>query len=246
MRTPPTLLNAVLTRLFPHIIHKAKENRLPTRALHDRLDRQLLLLGTRHRLAVRIARMRPSSLEIIRLESRAHFLQIFELGGDELSGLGRGNAVVEERMDVGGNDVDDAAEGRGVFLQGAHGLGGGDWAGISGGPEGRFGLADEAGKLGHGDVMVEDGLVADDDHFDHGPVAVGPVGDGRDLRLRDRDAGFGDVDAQHEFEVVLLGGVPDVFEPVAVGRVDSDRGEAFAGDKGNVHGDGFGALAFTG
>lgn len=190
--------------------------------LHDTLDSQRLLLLARHGLAVRIARMRPSRLQVVRLEFGADLFELLELVGDEFAGFEGGDAGVEERVDVGGHDVNNAAEGAGVFLKDVYGLGGGDGTGVAGRLEGGFGRGDESREVGHGGVAVEDSFIANDNHFHGGPVTRGPADDGGDLSLRAGNAGVGDVNAEHEFEVVFLGGATDVLQATAVGRVEAD------------------------
>ena len=190
--------------------------------------------------------MRPSGLEIVGGETRADFLEIVQLLGDKLAGLRSGGVRVEERVDVGGEDVDDGAEDAALLLDDVHGFGGGDVAVEAGGIEGRLGGADKGREFRHAGVVVEDGFVADDDHFDGRPITRGPVDDLGDLGLCGGDAGVGDVDAEDELDVVLLGGRANVLESVAVGRVDADGGESFAGDEGNVGEDGGGVFALAG
>lgn len=144
--------------------------------------------------------MRPPSLQVVRFfPARAQRRQFVEGGGDKgPRGVG-GGAAVEEGVDVCGGDVDDGAEGGGVLLEDVHGFGGGDGAGVAGGGEGGFGLAEEGGQGVGGAEVVEDGFVANDDHFYGAVVAVRPFDDGADLFGRDGDAGVGDEDTQDEF-----------------------------------------------
>lgn len=67
-----------------------------------------------------------------------------------------------------------------MLVEDVEGFGGGDGAGEALCAEGVAGCGDEGGEGGGGDVFVEDGFVADDDHFDEVPAAVvgsGPVDD---------------------------------------------------------------------
>lgn len=212
----------------------------------DALDGLFLLGGTGNRGAVGVTGMRPSGLEVVGAEAGADLLEILELGRDEFTRLLGGSLRVEEGVDVGAEDVDDVAEGAALFFDDVHGLRGGDVAGEAGGLEGRFGRADEAGEIGHAAVVVEDGFVADDDHFDDRPVARGPIDDLGDLGLRGGDAAAGDVHAEDELEVVLFGGRADVLESVTVGRVDPDGGESFTRDDGNVREDSRRVFALAG
>ncbi len=231
------------TGILPQIIDETKKHTVATSLLHNLLNSSNLFGVARNGLAISLTGMRPASLQVIGHETGTDILEIFQLLSDEGAGGRSVDVGVEEGMDVGGDDVDDGAEGRRVFLEDVHRFRGRDGAGEAGGDEGGLGGGDEGGQFAHADVVVEDGLVADDDHFDHGPVARGPGGDGADLGLRAGDARRGDVDAQHEFEVVFLGGAADVLEPAAVGAVQADRGEALGGDDGDVRVHGFGAFA---
>lgn len=139
--------------------------------------------------------MRPSGLEVEGAETGADLLEILELLGNERAGLGSGRLGVEEGVDVGAEDIDDGAEDAALFLDDVHRLRGCDVAGEAGRLEGRFGRADKGREFRHAGVMVEDGFVADDDHFDRRPVARGPADDFGDLCLRGGDAGLGDVNA---------------------------------------------------
>lgn len=139
--------------------------------------------------------MRPSGLEVVGAETGADLLEILELVGNELAGFGSGCLGVEEGVDVGAEDIDDGAENAALFLDDVHRLGGGDVASETGRLEGRFGRADKGREFRHAGVMVEDGFVANDDHFDRRPVTRGPVDDFGDLCLRSGDAGLRDVNA---------------------------------------------------
>ena len=185
--------------------------------------------------------MRPPGLEVEDFfVTGAHVRQLCQRRRDKGARGGGVGAGVEERVDVRGEDVDDGAEQRGVgfHLQHVERLGGGDGAGVAGGLEGAFRRGDELCELRGGAEVVEDGFVADDDHFHGGVVAVGPRRDVPDLLRGGAGAGLGDVDPQDEFEVVGLGGGAGVLEAAAVGAVEADGGEAFRGDEGDVDLDG--------
>ncbi len=72
-------------------------------------------------------------------------------------------------MDVCGGEIEDGTEGCGVLDNDAERFGGGDGAGVTGLCESGAGVGDESGEVGGAAKVVEDGLVADNDHFDRGP-----------------------------------------------------------------------------
>ena len=204
----------------------------------DALHGDDLLLQARTRRAIAVALMRPAGLEIVDVGlAIAVAGQGGKGGGDEGAGSGSGGLRVEEWVDVAADDVDDGAEGGEVVVEDVHGLGGGDGACVAGAAERGFDLRDEGGERGPAAEVVEDGLVADDDHLDLRVVAREVGRDVGDLAFGGADAGAGDVDAQHEFEAVGGGGGADVGQAVAVGGVDADGGEAFGRDGGHVGGD---------
>ena len=132
MTTPPTLLDPIGPGRLPQIIHEAKKRAAPARRLPDPQHRDFLLARAGDRLAVRVARMRPPRLEIVRLfPAGTEGGEVGQGGGDEGAGGGGGGGAVEEGVDVGGGDVDDGAEGGGVLLEDGHGFGGGDGAGVA-------------------------------------------------------------------------------------------------------------------
>ena len=137
---------------------------------------------------------------------------------------------VEEGVDIGGQEVDDGAQGGGVGLEDVHGLGGGDGARVARRAEGRFGAGDESRQAARVAVAVEDGLVAHDEHFHGGVVPPGPGRDVGDLAARAGDARVGDEDAQHEFQAQGFGRVGGVGETVAVRAVETHGGEALGGE----------------
>ena len=92
--------------------------------------------------------------------------------------------AVEEGVDVRGYSVNDRAQRVGVFLKDVDRFGGGDGPGIPCGGESEFCRGDETREMVGGAEFVEDGFVADDDHFHGAVVAVGPGGDVGDLFLR--------------------------------------------------------------
>ncbi len=157
-----------------------------------------------------------------------------------------GDGGVEERVDGGGCDVEGGAEGCAVGVEDVEGFGGGAGAREAGFAEVRAGSGEEGCEGWGGEVVVEDGFVADDDEFDEVPVVVvAAIGPGDDVG----ELGFGvgeavvEVDAEDHFQAVGKGGVADVAEGGTVDGVEADGGEAFAGYGGDVGADGGGGEA---
>ena len=89
-----------------------------------------------------------------------------------------------------------------------------------------------------GGEFVEDGFVADDNHFYDIPISVRPGDYFVDLGLGEHEDCVVDVDAENEFELVVCGCRADVFEDGAIGCVDADGCETLLGYGGNVGVDG--------
>ena len=85
------------------------------------------------------------------------------------------------------------------------------------------GEGDEAGKGGSIAVAVLDSLITDDDQADE--VPLGPLGDSGNLVLGTRDTSAADEDTNDHLETRSPGGLTNVLQAVAVGRVDTDVGE---------------------
>lgn len=169
MARPPTPFDPKIALLLPHLIPETKHRAPPPRPLHNPADRHLLLPDPRDCLPVRLSATRPPCFEVIRFQAGTDSCEDGELGGDEGAGIGGGDGGVEKGVDVCGCEVEHGAEGFGVLDEDAKGFGGGDGAVVAGGFEGSLRVGDERGERGGGAVVVEDGFVADDDHFDRGP-----------------------------------------------------------------------------
>ena len=211
MTTPPTPLNPKLPLSLPQIIHKAKERTLATRLLPNTLNSLLLLLRSGDSHTIRTALMRPARLQIKRLAlPGTHLCEISQGAGDEIPRRVGTNAGIEEGVDIGSDDIEDRAEGVGVGGEDGDGFGGSEGGGAASGAKGIFGFGDKAREGGRGGIAVEEGFVADDDHFDAAVVAGEVGGDVGDLASGAGDAGAGDEDAEDEFEVVgARGGADD-------------------------------------
>ena len=243
----PAALAVELAKVLPVIVVVREDDGLSTNSLADGLDGSGLLEGTGAGLAVADTGRRPSGLEVDTGLAWAELVNEVELALDEGTGiLGLGGGV-EEGVDVGTDDVNGSAENILVLLEHVQGLGGGDWAGVSGALEDLLGGGDESGKLlGRADT-VEDGLVTDNDEDDKIPAGEG--GEGGDLRLGALNSGILDVDTDDQLEAVGGASGRDVLETVAVslvGGVQADGGESLGCNVREVLEDSGGILASTG
>lgn len=229
---------------LPEVIGVGEEDRAGAKGFLDALDGLALVLQTGDGHAVGVTLARPAGLEVHDLRlAGADLLENVDLALDELAGLVGGSVVVEERMDVGTDEVNGRAEGRAVLLPDVDGLGGGDLAVESGLLELLLGGSDEVGELASVARTTLDGLVTDDDHGDH--VPLGPLGDGGHLLLSALNAGAVDEDTEDHLQAVLLAGLANVLETVAVGGVDTHGVEALLLDELDVLHDLTLALAAT-
>lgn len=211
---------------FPRIIREAENRALGPGSLDNGFDCRFLLFWAWDRRSVRQARARPAGLEIIADEARADGFHGAEGVGYEVACLGGGGGVVEEWMDVGGDDVEGGTQQVRVLGEDVDGFGGGDGACEAGFSQARSGLRDELREVLGAAVFVEDGLVADDDHLDIIPLSCGPGGDFADLGLPVRKAVFGNKDSEHELEVMGFRRRSDVLETRAVRAIETNRTEA--------------------
>lgn len=98
-------------------------------------------------------------------------------------------------MNVDDDDIDDETEHVDVVRENVDEFGDHDRVVIADLLKDGFDGGDERCELGGGVVLIEDGLVADDNHFDDDLVPVDSGGDVVNLNLNIADAAFGDVDA---------------------------------------------------
>jgi hypothetical protein len=242
--TAPVLLDVELASILPRLVLVAEEDDLGASDLLNGLDGHSLVLWGRAGEAIAVAGVGPAGFHDVGVLAGADLLKLSDLLGDEVAGLVGGDLGVEEGVQVGGNDVDDTAEGGAVLLPLSEGLGGGDGAGVASLDEEGLGLSDVGGEVGGGAPAVVDGLVTDNDQLDEVPLA--PVDDVPDLFLGSLDALLVNEDAEDELHAVVSCGLAGVLESVAVSAVDADGGEALAGHDGEVLGDSGGILAVSG
>ena len=185
-RATPALLDIKSTRRLPQVVFEGEEDDLCAARRLDARERRRLLRDTGHRGAVGLAGMRPTRLDDVGRLARADGLEDGELRLDEGAGLAGGGVGVEEGVDVGGDDVDGAAQRRAFLLPDVQRLRRRDGARVAGAGEGPLAASNQAREVANGEVVVEEGFVADDDHLDQVPLA--PGNDLRDLGLGARDA----------------------------------------------------------
>ena len=107
-----------------------------------------------------------------------------------------------------------------------------------------FDAFDEPSKIASRAVAVENSLVTDNDKLDDVPLSPGE--DVSDLLVSTVDASIGDEDAEDDLETVVLASLADEFKSLAISAVDTDRGEALAGNAGDISRDGALVLASAG
>ena len=215
----PKLLSAKCspTILHPQVVESRIKDQIILKSPLQRLNRSLLILHARNRLAVRFARRRPPSL---RHDNRLlrRIGNLLDPAKDELAGVGSGDFAVEEGVAVDGAVVGSGAEAD-VVLHGDHGVDGNDGAVVSGVFEELAGLSDGSGDLVDGGFAVVDELVADADGIDARPVAVDGVDEGLGL-----GGDFVDVeDAGEELDGLAFGGGQHVADLRAVGPVKAEH-----------------------
>lgn len=187
-------------------------------------------------LAIGVTSRWPPRLQVVSSLAGANSSNESQLARDESTSLGGADSRVEVWLDVGGDDVNDAAKGTGRLLELVQRLGGGAWAGVTSSGPGGLGLNNESCEGRGGAVVVEDSLVTDDNHGNHVPVTTrSPGGDLLDLRTGIINTGSLDEDTEDELHAVLLGGSTDVDETGAIGGVKTDSGETLSLDRSYIN-----------
>ena len=167
----PALLNSELPGFLPHVILKAEEDGLCAHILHDAHDGSALVFLTGCRLPVGLACMWPSRFEVVDFLARADVFEYVDLTGGERAGLVRCDFSVEEWMNVRPDYVDDAAERRALFLPDVEGFSRRAWSAVACGLELGFAVRNEARQRANVADLIEEGFVADDNKFNHLPLA---------------------------------------------------------------------------
>lgn len=156
--------------IFPKIIAIGHEHSVRTALAQNAFEGGGLLAATWNRSTIGATRSGPAALQVVSGLARAALAGELELAGDKATSLVGGDGRVEERLDVGGNDVDDLAEGARALLKDVQGLGGRARTAVASGLQGLLGGGNELGEFRGSAVPVEDGFVADDAHLDEAPV----------------------------------------------------------------------------
>jgi len=207
-----------------------EEDDILATGLTDRVDGLLLLRVTGDGMAIGVTLSRPARLSGKGLLA-AFVLDDVELALDEATGVARGHPGIEVGVDVGAGNVDAAAELVAVLLPHIDGLGRHVRTWVTGGRQHRLAALDEPPELAGRAEVPEHGLVANDDSADHVPLAPGnEVVDLLLVHARETAAVLLDKDASNQLQALLLAGIADVFESVAVGRVNAESVEAHALD----------------
>lgn len=241
----PVLLHAKLTRSLPWLVFEAEEDDLSTSSRLDPLECGSLVLGAGAGNAVAVTGVRPSRLEDVHRLAGAHAVQDVDFGLNEAASLVCGDIGIEESVQVGTDNVDDAAECRSAaaVLPDRKRLRGGDQASVAGVLERRGTARDEACEFAGRGVAIEDALVTNNNQLNQVPLSPGDnVGH---LTLGARDTSRRDPDAQNKLQAVLASRAANVLEGVAVSAVHTDRRETLLGNNSQVGGDGACILATT-
>lgn len=228
----PVLLNVELASGLPGIVSVGEEDGLRTDFLDQAADGLSLLAGTGDSLTVGVTSGRPASLKVKDLLAIASLLEDLELRLDELASITSLGLGVEEGVQVGTENIDSGAEGGTVLLPDVNGLSGGDRAVVATLLESTGGSGDEASELLSSAVAVLDSLVTDNDELDELPVT--PLNNLLNEVLGTSDTLVVDEDTDNHLKTVLLGGVTNVLETVAVSTIDTDGGDALGGDLGDI------------
>lgn len=244
MNGTPVLLASELASWLPWVVGEREHDGLSTCSSGNTLDRGSLLGFTWAGSSVTATLRWPSGLQVDTGLAWAETINNLELGGDEGTSVGGGNARVEEGVDVATNDIDGSAKSAGVSLPGVERLGGGAWSGVSSGGELGLALRDETSKSGSTAVTVENGLVTDDDQVDHAELS--PADDVSDLLLSTGNTSLANEDTNDHSQASGLAGRSDVDETRAVSAVDTDSLEARGGDESDINHDVRSALASAG
>jgi hypothetical protein len=234
------LLNAKLAGVLPVVVLVREKAGLNTNLLLDLLESNLLVLRGSDGLAIAVTRGGPSDLgDVGTLLSSlgADLGGLSELGGGKVTSHLGGDGGSEVRVDLDSEDVNVVAESGTVVLPGTDGLGGGD--GNVGGETAALELladvVEVATELAGLAVVVEDALVANNDHgnavlgslvLDVLELAVGVAGEGT---LATSTATLKE-DTVDDLQAVLLAFGNNVLEDTAVGAVGADGGETHLGD----------------
>ena len=215
------LAGASSVGVLPHVVVEGEQDGLVTALLDNRLDGDGLLDKAGNSAAIALTLGRPAGLEDVALLARADLADDVELTLDELASLARGGSGVEEGVGVGANDVDGAAErslGLGL-LPDVDGLSGGEGARVF--RELLLAGLDQGTDLLRTAVAVDNSLVTNNEELDHVPLS--PLLESGDLlgnfALAGRAAGGADEDTDHQIDAVLLSGLTNELEGVAVSRV---------------------------
>lgn len=227
-------LDAESTRVLPAIVRPGEPGDGGTLVLLiDRVNSLLLLLLTRNGGTVGLTGVWPSGLEDDDvLGVTAVRLGKSDLVLDELTGIGWGNAGVEEWVNVNTDDVHVLADVRGNLLQDVDWLSGGDWSLVTSSAD-LLGNGGHVGtELGTTAETVEDGLVTNDKELDETPL--GPGDDVSNLRVGSLDTSGLDEDTENDLESVLLASRADRLESTAVRRVETESLESLGGNSSNI------------
>lgn len=227
---------------------ETKENSLLTNDGLNRGNSGALLCRTGAGETVAFTLSGPAGLQNV-TGLAAHVLDNLELTGDEVTGLVRGGAGVKVRVSVRANDVNDLAHRGNVLANpGRDDIGSGVETGVAGRTELTLDVDNKVAKLSGSAVVVEHGLVTNDDHGHHVPLR--PVLQVRDLLSKSGmiigAARLVNENTSDDLDTMSLTGRANGVEGVAVGGVNTDGVDSGILDGTDFSHNGLGRLAVTG
>lgn len=228
----PVALNIEVTGFLPEVVYVGEEDGLLANFVNETLDSSGLLFLAGNGGTVGFTVVGPASLKDEDILAGADLLQDAHRGAGELASLFGGSLGVEEGVNVGTDGIDGRAEILAILLPDVDGLSGGNITSVTGSLPGLLRRADETGQFANADIAVIDSLVTDNDQGDE--VPLGPLVDRVHLLLGLGDTRAVDVDTDHHLQVVLLSGLANILETVAVGGIDAEVREALLSNFGNV------------
>ena len=216
------MLDAKLAGLLPWLILVAQEDDLSANNGLNTLESSSLVLRAGTSCAVAVAAVGPARLENVNRLARANAVEDVDLTLDEAASLVGSHLGVEEGIQIGTENVNNAAQRRGVagVFPNRQRLGGGNRTTVASTFESTGTTRNESSKFTGRAVAIEDSLIAD--HNELNEIPLSPSNNVGDLALGARDARRGDPDTKDDLESVVAGRAADVLEGAAVSAVDTD------------------------
>lgn len=243
----PVLLAVAGAVILPLVVIDGEEDDFAAQGLLDAGDSDLLVKHGGNVDTVGVASGRVAALEDVAGLATAGLLDVLDLALDKLAGVDGQDIGAKVGVDVGGHDIDSVThDGLDVLLlPGADDIGGSVGTGVLGqlAPD----VLDEVDELLGGTVAVVEGLISDSHELDEVPLA--PLLEGGDLGVDiGRAVGaavLADEDTDDHLEAVLLAGITNQRQGIAVGGVHTESCEAGVGDGLDISVNGIRSLALA-